>query len=217
MCGHRGDGDQAGVSPLSTEAQRQLVTLDTAPHHHVHFAFDGVQTVTSLSPPHCMADAGCTKGESSKEDLPCAGPASIDGDSLPSVSSMEAEPSEVPPTSFGGLEERPSELLSTVSGGWGEGPNEIPPTASGGWGEAPSEIVLAQSMTLMDDEGADPVISDGEDLQLEPVLCEKEEMGDTLGQGGKTEADGTSGHGQEVGGMSVKSPGSRSACLKKAG
>ena len=166
---------------------------------HVHFAFDGAQTITSLSPPHYVADTACTEEGSSKENLPCAGPASVDGDSLPSVSSIEVDPSEIQPTS---------------SGGWGEGPSEVPSTVSGRWGDGPSEIALAPSVTQMEDEEADSVFSDGEDLQLEPVLCEGEEIGVALEQGGQTGGDGTRGHRQEVG--CVASPTSRSACLKKA-
>lgn len=166
------------------ERKAGLLPRSAPQQHHVHFTYDGAHTITSLSPPHHMSDM---EGESSEKSPALGGcSARIDSDSLPSVSSMEAEPS------------------------------EVPPTVSGGLGEEPEEIACVWSATGEEGEDADSIISGRGDLQLEPVVCEGEEMG-ALKQGGPNEEGGLSDHHQEgEDGLAQATPRSRSICLQRA-
>lgn len=174
---------------------------NSAPHHHhVHFAFDEGHTVTSLSPPHYMADTAGMEGDIHKESPSFVVSASPDDDSLPSVSSMEAGLSEVTPT---------------ASGGWGDEPSVAPPTGSG---EKHSEAIPVGNVTQEKDEEAVSITSGEWEIHLEPIVCEGEEMGVILQRlGEQNEAEGLGAHQEELGdGAANNSPGARSIRLKRA-
>lgn len=178
----------------SAGRKAELVPHSAPRHHQVH---SKGHTVTSLSPPHHVADTAGMEGEGYGESPPFAGSASADSDSLPSVSSMEVGLSEVTPT---------------TSGGWGEEPSVAPPTESGD--EKPREAIPVQSVTQGNDEEAVSIISSEWEIRLEPILCEGEEIGVILQQ---NEAEGLGDRQQELGdGAANKSPGARSIRLKRA-
>ena len=125
---------------MDLECKRKAGLLPRSPHyqHHVHFASDGGQTVTSSFLATCDI-----KGENSHLSVATC-PLDIISDSLPSVSSMEAEPSEVTSTTSGALEENPVQiaLVQNVPGVEG------------------ADLVISEGMDIK----MEPIVCEGEEM-----------------------------------------------------